>query len=265
MTGGARNLTMTIDGAVATITFQRPQKSNAYNSVMLRALDDCISRAGDDAAVRIVVLRGEGKHFCAGADLSAEAAQADTAAPDVVMPNPGDVCLRLSELAKPTVALVQGACIGGGMAFVTCCDIVIATEDAFFSMPEVRLGFSPTSLIPFVLQALGERHARRVLMSGARLQADEALRIGLATGVYPRDNMEKALSETIACLLHSAPGAVATVKSQIARLRHRQPTPDLLAELQQEFDALKDSAERKEGQAAMREKRRPKWDLGTPT
>jgi methylglutaconyl-CoA hydratase len=251
------HLVMTTAGAVATITFARPQKSNAYDKAMLAAFDDGIRRAGEDAAIRALVLRGEGKHFCAGADLGpAEDAPSGAAQPGIT-----DVCLRLSALPKPTVALVQGACLGGGMAFVACCDFVIAANDAFFSLPEVRIGFSPTPLIPFVLQAVGERAAKRLLMSGARISADEALRIGLASEVCAADGMEQALAGTLAGLLQAAPGAAAVAKAQVARLRHRPPTPELLAELQRGFDAARDSDEAREGRAAIREKRPPNWAI----
>ena len=249
------HLQVAIAGPVATITFARPQKSNAYDKAMLRAFDHGIRQAADHSTVRVLVLRGEGRHFCAGADLAAEDSTAE--------PGPGvaEVCLRLSSLPKPTIAAVQGACVGGGMAFVTCCDIVIAAQDAFFSMPEARIGFSPTPLIPFVLQAVGERHARQILMSGARFSADEALRIGLASEVCTREEMDKAVEDAASALLQSAPGAVAEVKAQVGRLRGTTPTPELLAELQRGFDAARDSTEAREGRAAMREKRRPAWAI----
>jgi len=255
MTGGATHphLQVATAGPVATVTFARPQKSNAYNKAMLRAFDDGIRQAGENSAVRVLVLRGEGKHFSAGADLGAEESAGEAG------PGVAEVCLRLSTLPKPTIAAVQGACVGGGMAFVTCCDIVIAAQDAFFSMPEVRIGFSPTPLLPFVLQAVGERHARRILMSGGRFSADEALRIGLASEVCVREEMDKAVEDTISALLQSAPGAVAEVKAQVARLRNVKPTVELLTELQRGFDAARDSAEPQEGRAAIREKRRPGW------
>ena len=257
MTGGATHshLPMTVAGPVATITFTRPQKSNAYDKAMLRAFDDGIRQAGENSTVRVLVLRGEGKHFCAGADLGAEDTSAEAG------PGVAEVCLRLSTLPKPTIAAVQGACVGGGMAFVTCCDIVIATQDAFFSMPEARIGFSPTPLIPFLLQAVDERQARRILMSGARFSADEALRIGLASEVCAREEMDKAVDDAITALLQSAPGAVAEIKAQLARLQNIAPTAQLLTDLQRGFDAAKDSAEAQEGRAAIREKRRPDWTI----
>ena len=255
MSSATPHLTLEVSGAIATITFARPQKSNAYDKAMLRAFDTHLKRAGNDPAIRIMVLRGEGKHFCAGADLGPpEQATVEEPAPGIA-----EVCLRLSDLTKPTVALVQGACLGGGMAFACCCDIVIAARDAFFSMPEVRIGFAPTPLTAFVIRAVGERHARRILMSGARFSADEALRIGLASEVCAPEQMDKALADTVSSLLQSAPGAVVKVKASVARLRHQAPTPELLAELQHGFDAARESAEAQEGRAAMREKRRPNW------
>ena len=247
------HLVLAVEGPVATLTFARPEKSNAYYLPMLRALDAGIRRVSEDATIRVLVLRGEGKHFSAGHDLSDDTPGKEND------PGLADVCLRLSSLPKPTVAVVQGACIGGAMAFVTCCDIVIAADNAFFAMPEVRIGFSPTPLIPFMLQAVGERQARRLLMSGARIGADEALRIGLASEVCAPETIEQALADTLTALLQSAPGAVATVKAQVARLRQPAATPELLAELQRGFDAAWDSAEAAEGRAAMRDKRSPNW------
>jgi len=257
MTDGAphQHLSMAVAGPVATITFARPQKSNAYNKAMLRAFDTGILQAAETPAIRALVLRGEGKHFCAGADLGGEDTSGEAA------PGVADVCLRLSALPKPTVAVAQGACVGGGMAFVTCCDIVIAAQDAFFSMPEARIGFSPTPLIPFMLKALGERQARRILMLGSRFSADEALRIGLASVVCAQDQMDKVLDETVSALLQSAPGAVMDIKKQVAWLQDKTPTTELLAELQRGFDAAQDSPEVKEGRAAIREKRRPNWAI----
>jgi len=256
MSDGSANPYVKTDvaGAVATVTFARPEKSNAYDKAMLRAFDDGLRRAAGDPAVRVVVLRGEGRHFSAGADLAAEAAQAE-----VIAPSLPEVCLHLAELPKPTIALVQGACLGGSMAFAACCDIVIAARNAFFSLPEARIGFAPLPLIPFIVRAVGERQARRLLMTGARFDAAEGLRIGLVSEICESDGMERALAAAVADLMQSAPGAVTTIKTQVARLRDRQPTVELLAELQAAFDAAGRSAEAQEGRTARREKRPPSW------
>jgi methylglutaconyl-CoA hydratase len=247
-------LTLEINRGVATLTFRRPQKSNAYDKAMQRSFGAFLTQAAADPAVRVLVLRGEGKHFCAGADLS-PAASADTAA----APGIAELCHQLATLPKPTLALVQGACLGGGMALICCCDIVIASNDAFFSMPEARLGFSPSPLIPFLLQVVGPRAAQRLLMTGARFGADQALRLGLVQMAGKAAQIEQMLNERIAELLRSAPGALAEIKATVARLRTETVTPALLAELQRTFEAGADSAERREGRAAAREKRAPRW------
>lgn len=247
----APSVKMTVDRAVATLAFNRPEKSNAYDKAMQRTLDAAIEQAATDPAIRVLVLRGEGRHFCAGADLRPSTDTAEA-------PGIAELCHRLATLPKPTLALVQGACLGGGMALVCCCDIVIATSDAFFSMPEARLGFSPSPLIPFLLRAIGADNTRRVLMSGARFGADEALRLGLvrATG-----DAEQILRDRIAELLQSAPGAIAEIKATVARLEHQPITAELLAGLQRGFDAAKESAESLEGRDAARAKRTPSWTI----
>jgi methylglutaconyl-CoA hydratase len=249
-------LTMHVGDAVATLTFNRPQKSNAYDKRMQRALGTYLMQAAADAAIRVLVLRGEGRHFCAGADLSADAQADASEAPGIA-----ELCYRLATLPKPTLALVQGACLGGGMALVACCDFAIAAAHAFFAMPEARLGFSPTPLIPFLLQAIAAREAQRVLMAGARFGAGEALRIGLVQAVGSQPGAEQMLEQRIGELLQSAPGAIAEIKAAVAQLRHQPITPELLSELQRGFDTEKDSAEFREGRAAAREKRPPSWSI----
>ena len=242
---------MTVDRAVATLAFNRPHKSNAYDKAMQRMLDAALEQAATDPAIRVLVLRGEGRHFCAGADLSSTTDAADA-------PGIAELCHRLATMPKPTLALVQGACLGGGMALICCCDIVVATSDAFFSMPEARLGFSPSPLIPFLLRGIGIGNTRRVLMSGARFGAEEALRLGLVQAV---GDAEQILRDRIAELLQSAPGAVAEIKAAVARLEGQPITAELLADLQRGFDAAKDSVESLEGRAAAREKRPPRWTI----
>ncbi len=167
---------------VAHLVLDRPEKGNCYNQAMLDALAAAIERAGSDPAVRIVVLRGEGKHFCVGAEIGG----GDPAPSGVRATIPG-VCHALDIVAKPTIAFVHGACIGGGLALVCCCDMVVASRDAFFALPEVRLGFAPGPLIPFFLRAIEPRGLRRYLLTGERFKADEAMRIGFgASGLRNR-------------------------------------------------------------------------------
>jgi methylglutaconyl-CoA hydratase len=238
---------------VATLTLNRPDRGNAYDAPLLAALAGEIARLGADPAVRMIVLRGSGKHFCAGADIGAHDAQpADSR---VTLPG---VCYDLDVAPKPTLALVQGACMGGGLAFAACCDVVIATGAAMFALPEVRLGFAPGPLVPFLLRAVSPRSLRRYLVSGERFGAEEALRIGLVHELADIAAADAALGRLTDELLRAGPSAAASAKQALRRLGNAADKA-LIAELQAEFQASFSSAEAQEGRAAFREKRKPGW------
>lgn len=242
---------------VARLTLDRPEKGNCYNQAMLDALAAAIERAGSDPAARVVVVRGEGKHFCVGAEIGAP--EPEPSASRATIPG---VCHALDTLAKPTIAYVHGACIGGGLALVCCCDMVIASPDAFFSLPEVRLGFAPGPLIPFFLRAIEPRSLRRYLITGERFKAEEALRIGLVHQVCATGGGDQALEALIDEALLAGPGAVAQAKRLLRELTGTPVSPALLGKLQGEFDVLFKSPEAAEGRASFRDKRRPSWYPG---
>ena len=244
-----------IDGrGVATLTLNRPDKGNSYNSALLETLLDAILHLGADPAVRAIVLRGSGKHFCVGAEIGGISPAAG-AKPRASLPA---VCLELDAVGKPTIALVHGACIGGGVALVSCCDIVVAAPNAFFSLPEVRLGFAPGPLIPFFLRAIDARGLRRYLLSGERFGAGEAIRLGLVHELCEAGGEMMTLNRLVDEVLHAGPNAIADVKRLLGRLS-LAPSSELLAELQSEFADGFNSPEADEGRASFREKRKPGW------
>ena len=246
-------LLRTVDGrGVAVLTFNRPEKGNSYSAAMLDTLHDEITRLGADPAVRTIVLRGNGKHFNAGADVGAAAKEKPRASIPMV-------CLGLDTIPKPTIALVQGACIGGAVAMISCCDVVVATDNAFFSLPEVRLGFAPGPLIPFFLRAIDPRSLRRYLLSGERFTAEEAMRVGLVHELYEADAVDAALTRLVDELLLAGPNAVAQAKRVLLPFAYPPPSRELLAGLQREFEQGFHSAEADEGRASFREKRKPRW------
>lgn len=246
-------LLRTIDGrGIATLTFNRPDKGNSYDGAMLDTLLDEVGRLGADPAVRAIVLRGSGRHFSAGAEVGAVAKEK----PRATIPT---VCLELDTVSKPTIALVHGACIGGAVAIISCCDVVVATHNAFFSLPEVRLGFAPGPLIPFFLRAIDPRSLRRYLLSGERFMAEEALRNGLVHQLCASEAADMALAALIDEVLHAGPNAVAHAKHLLRRLTQTPMLAELLAELQGEFDQRLNSPEATEGRASFREKRKPSW------
>jgi len=238
------------DRGVATLTFNRPERANSYDAQMLDALADLFMRFARDPAVRVIVLRGTGKHFSAGAAIG-EGGRARLSM--------GEVCTLIDTAPKPTIAVVQGACIGGALAIASCCDVIIAGRQAFFSIPEVRLGFAPAPLIGFFARAMGYRALRRYLLSGERFSAEEALRIGLVHALCEGDAIEPALDALIDQCLLGAPGALAQAKLLLQKQLPAASSVDELRELQASFDATSGSEEAAEGRTAFKEKRKPNW------
>ena len=245
---------------VATVTLNRPDRGNAYDDVMLRELAAQLAELGADPSVRVVVLRGAGKHFCAGADIawhrSNQSADAHPAEP---APKLLDVLLALDALPKPTICLLHGAAVGGGLAFAACCDVALAEEGAFFSIPEVRIGLVPGPLVPIFLRAMDYRAFRRYGLSGERFSGADALRLGLVHEVCAADQIEAALSRIIEALLLGAPGAIAALKSVAARLASPPITEALLRELEAGSAGMLQTDEAREGVASFLEKRKPNW------
>jgi methylglutaconyl-CoA hydratase len=238
---------------IATILLNRPERSNALNQQMLRALaGEFAARAADDNT-RIVVLRGSGKHFCAGADLVARGEKQESSAVPVSLV---DVLGALDMLPKPTIAVVHGAAVGGGAAMAACCDIVLAAEGVFFSIPEVRVGMAPLGVAPFMIRAMGLRSFRRYGLSGERIAAAEALRTGLAHEVCGAEKLDSRLGEITDALLHGAPGAVRELK---AEMEHYGAFPIAAAVARRTSHDPSQSAEAREGIASFKEKRKPSW------
>jgi methylglutaconyl-CoA hydratase len=235
---------------VATIFLNRPERSNAFDQLMLDELAREFFVRGSDEATRVVVLRGIGKHFCAGADLSArgngsrdeEASHASLA----------DVLRALDRLPKPTIAVVHGAAVGGGAAVVACCDIAIATEGAFFSVPEVRAGMAPLGVAPSLARAMGERAFVRYGLTGERFSAVDALRLGLVHDVVEADKLDDRLAAIADALLHGAPGAQRDFKNEM-----RDAAAPLV--IKRSNADIHRSPEAQEGIASFKEKRKPNW------
>jgi len=240
---------------VATVLLNRPDRGNAFDQTMLDELGRELALLGADDNVRIVVLRGSGRHFCTGADLASRAPDAP-AAPAAAKPmSLRDVLAAIDTLPKPTVAVVHGAAVGGGAAFAACCDVVIAAEGAFFSIPEVRVGMAPMGVMPFPIRAMGHRSFRRYGLSGERITAAEAVRLGLAHEVCEAASIEATLARITDELLHGAPAAIAELKRAAAQ--YASPTLSTILANQPKHDPK--SAEALEGVAAFREKRKPSW------
>ena len=248
-----QTLNVTESRGVATIVLNRPERSNAIDQRMLDELVQEFSVRGSDETTRVIVLRGAGKHFCGGADLAGRRSEPTDSAPHATLV---EVLAALDRLPKPTIAVVHGAAVGGGAGFAACCDIVLAVDTAFFSIPEVRVGMAPLGVAPFLARAMGLRSFRRYGLTGERIPAAEALRIGLAHEVASAEKIDERMGEIVDALLHGAPGALRTLKNDMDR--YAAPSVAAISSVHRTHDAMQ-SEEAREGIASFKEKRKPRW------
>jgi methylglutaconyl-CoA hydratase len=250
--------------AVATVTLNRPEVNNAYNGAMIDGLNAALDALGQAKGLRAVVLKGNGKHFQAGADLKwiNEVRKSSPAENLRVSRATAEAVQRLNMAPVPTVALVHGGCFGGGTGVIAACDIVIAADNSVFSIAEVRWGLHASIIIPQLADAIGVRQLRRYALTGERFNAAEAARIGLAHRVVPLSDLEAEGARTVEHVLANGPDAIAQTKGWILKSAWSD-----LGET--DFDALieshskkRQSAEAGEGLASFAEKRAGRWSKG---
>lgn len=241
---------------IATLTLNRPDSANTYDQDMLDGLCEAFERLGKDPSVRAVVLCGAGKHFCGGGDQRRHGKAPTPRAEDAPALTMVDVCARLRAVPQPTVAALHGACLGGALSLACCCDIRIAARDAFFALPEARLGFAlgPDSALP-VIRAMGVRQFRRYGMTGQRFGAEEAFRIGIVHELCAAGGLDAAVNAQLEEILLAGPNAARTAK----RMADVLEPPLNVAALADLMVAGRDTPEAREGLAAFREKRKPSW------
>lgn len=256
----------TIDSAGrATVTMNRPELHNAFNENLVASLTESLRRLDADPAVRLVILAANGKSFSAGADLNDMRRMADNSREQNLADAKAIAGLMrtLNALAKPTVALVQGAAYGGGVGLTSCCDIAIATERATFCVSEVKLGLIPAVISPYVLAAIGARAARRYFVSAEIITAGEAYRLGLVHEVVADDQELVCAADRITThLLKNGPGAMTAAKQLIATVSGRLVDDALVAHTAGLMADRRASAECREGLSAFLEKRPPAWVKG---
>lgn len=246
---------------VATITMNRGEVHNAFNEKVIADLTAAFRQVGENPAVRVVLLRGVGKSFSAGADLGWMKKMAGYSHEENLADALGlaGMLRVLDECPKPTVAVVQGPAFGGGVGLVSACDIAIGVETATFALSEVRLGIIPAAISPYVIGAIGERACRRYFLTGERFSAAEAHRIGLLHEVVGADGLETAVEKTVKNLLDSAPTAVTAAKELVRAVARRPLTDDVVRDTAERIARQRASAEGKEGIGAFLDKRNPSW------
>lgn len=246
---------------IVTLTLRRPDKHNAFSSEMVRELTELLTWAADHRDVRGLILRAEGKHFSAGADLGdmqkmADASHEENLADAVRLAH---LLRRLDTFPRPVLAVVQGAAFGGAVGLVCCCDSVIASTRARFCLSEARLGLAASVISPYVVRALGPRRARHAVLTTEMIDADRALQYGLAHEID--DDLDTAIDRWTAAVLAGAPGAQAEIKRLVQRVYGHPVTDELVQETAELIADLRGRPEGREGLAAFFAKRPPHWSV----
>jgi methylglutaconyl-CoA hydratase len=249
------------DNGVATATLNRPEIGNAYNLAMLERVIAGLEALAADPAVRCLVIRGAGRHFQAGADINwlNEAGQYPPDKALAASMTTVRALALLNEFPKPTIAMVHGACFGGGVGFVCCADVALATPDSLFGITEIRVGTAPTPISTHMVNAIGLRQTRRYAITGERFDAAEACRIGLVHEVVAADTIEARLAAVIDAILLGGPNAIATIKNAILADNGLTLSESQIKLMAFEHNQARNSAEAREGTGAFREKRKPGW------
>src|SRR6202453_2361290 len=248
------------DGAIETITLNRPDKRNAISSAMIEEILGALNAAEGDAAVRVIILTGAGRAFCSGMDLET----LQTIAGQTGEQNLADsrqmarLFHRLSSFPKPLITAVNGAAVAGGCGIATFSDITLAVPEAKFGYTEVRIGFIPALVSVMLRRQVGEKHARDLLLSGRSIDAAEAFRLGLVTEITPSDGLLKRARELANTLLEASPTSLALTKRLLLRYDEEQLRRELELATQENAQ-IRATDDFREGLASFLEKRPPKW------
>ncbi|MGQ0586612.1 MAG: enoyl-CoA hydratase/isomerase family protein [Gammaproteobacteria bacterium] len=265
------DLLLNLDGGVLRVTFNRPDSRNALSVAMLAEIVAVFDAVRDSREVRVIVMRGAGGNFCAGGDIKDMASvrqaqtQASGKAGDGADPAAsynrkfGAMLRKVNEAPQATIAICEGAVLGGGFGVACVADVAFAHADASFGLPETGLGIVPAQIAPFVVQRIGLSEARRLGVCGGRFKGEEARRIGIVHEVFRDEAALKALlDDTLKQILRCAPNANAVTKELMLKVGTTELDP-LLDYAARRFSEAVRSAEGAEGTAAFIEKRLPKW------
>jgi methylglutaconyl-CoA hydratase len=256
-----QTLLVEIKHGVGIVWINRPKLRNAIDETVIVELTTAMRALDNDPAVRIVVLAGAGESFCVGADLNWMQRMADCSLEQnrADAMNFATMLHTINTLKKPTIARVHGAAFAGGVGLVAACDLAVAAYEAEFCLSEVRIGLIPATIAPYVVQAVGERTARRYFLSAERFTAAEAYRIGLVSDIAPLNELDARINELLGHLIQGGPEAQALAKEWIRTVAGAPITPDLVKESAARLAAVRTSEEGREGLRSFLAKRRPAW------
>ena len=248
------------DGRVGRVTFNRPEIHNAFNGTVITEMAELFTELEKDDDLRVILLTGEGKSFCAGADLNwmrevvTQSFEENLAESNAL----ADLFYQIYSFKRPIVGRINGAAIGGGTGFVAVCDIAIAARSAKFSFSEVKIGVVPACIGPYVIRKMGEGKARELFITGERMNADRAFSVGLVNTVVDDDQLDTEVDNLLQAILSSGPEAVAMAKRLVSEVPSMSPeqfkpfTAEMIA-------GLRISDEGQEGMDAFLNKRKPNW------
>lgn len=249
-----------IKDGVAYVTFCRPEVHNAFNNDVISEMTNLFDKLDEENLLRVVVLTGEGKSFCAGADLNWMKRVINQSFDENLKESNALANLfdKIYNFRCPVIGRINGAAIGGGVGFVAVCDIAIAAESAKFSFSEVKIGLVPACIGPYVIKKIGEGKAREFFITGERMNGEKAFRIGLVNDCVEYDKLDETIDRLVKVIKSSGPEAVAVAKQLCSSV------PNMTPEEYKPFTAkmiakLRVSDEGQEGMNAFLEKRKPKW------
>lgn len=246
---------------VATLRLNRPEVNNAYNGDVIDALAERAETLGKDDAVRVIVIRGNGKHFQAGADLNwiKETRGQGLQANKLVSHATRKAFFGLTKCPKPTIALIHGGCFGGGTGIASSCDIVVAEESAIFAITEARWGLVPTMILPQLLSRLGPARTRRYALTCERFDGKRAFEVGFVDEVCAEGKLDDTAAPIIDALLHCPPATLATLKANLFEFARMEFSEAEFSRMEEGHATLRFTDDAEEGVQSFLEKRKPKW------
>ena len=257
------DLLITCNGAVTTVTLNRPEVRNAFNAELIQAITHAFIDLGQRSDVRCIVLAANGTAFCAGADLNWMRDMADYTR-EQNLADAGRLAAMMQtiyECPKPTIAKIQGDVYAGGTGLVAACDMAVAVDTAHFCLSEVKLGLVPSTISPYVIRAMGARAAHRYFLTAERFNAAEALRIGFVHEVVAFEELNAKVAELSNALVNAGPEAVKLCKRMVQDVAGHDITHELVKMTVDSIADVRVSAEGREGLQSFLQKRKPNWLL----
>ena len=261
MTASPSHLDIQRQGGVVRVFLNRPEVRNAFNSSLIAELAETFNQLAADNSVRLVVLGGHGKAFCAGADLNWMRAMADYSwqQNQADAQALADMLWAVYDCPHPVIGRLHGDCYAGGLGLAAACDVVVASEAMHFCLSEARLGLLPATIGPYVVRAMGEQAARRYFITAERFSATEAQRLGMVHVLCPAEQLDDQVQGLVATLLANGPAAVRASKRLVQDLAGQPITAALREDTARRIADIRSSDEGKEGVSSFLQKRPPSW------